>query len=86
MRKYKETEQEAIERRKQMYGSDGECVYSIYNPETKDYEEYMCGGVDTCDETRVSEWIATIVAGIIVLLTPILLVAGVIFFIWLCVV
>ena len=49
-------------------------------------EEYMCGGVDTCDETRVSEWIATIVAGIIVLLTPILLVAGVIFFIWLCVV
>ena len=49
MRKHKETEQEAIERRKQMYGCDGECVYSIYNPETKDYEEYMCGGVDTCE-------------------------------------
>lgn len=47
MRKHKETEQEAIERRKQMYGCDGECVYSIYNPETKDYEEYMCGGVDS---------------------------------------
>lgn len=67
-----------------MYGCDGECIYSVYNPETKGYKEYMCGGVDTCDETRVSEWIATIVAGIILLLTPILYVAGVIFFIWLC--
>lgn len=34
MRKHKETEQEAIERRKQMYGCNGKCCDRVIDPET----------------------------------------------------
>ena len=84
MWKHKETEQEAIERRKQMYGCDGKCYGKIIDPETGEAGQYfICGGVDTCDETRVGEAFATIGAALCILLTPIVFIAGTVFFIWL---
>lgn len=84
MRKHKETEQEAIERRKQMYGCDGKCSGKIIDPETGEVGQYfICGGVDTCGETRVGEALATIGASLCILLTPIVFIAGIAFFIWL---
>lgn len=35
MRRRKETEKAAVERRKRMYGCEGECVKEIYDTETQ---------------------------------------------------
>lgn len=64
MRKHKETEQEAIERRKQMYGCNGKCCDRVIDPETGEGQYFICGGIDTCDETRVGEFIGEIGAAL----------------------
>lgn len=48
----RETEEQAIERRKKTYGCDGKC-YS---------ESHCCGAIDICDETRVGEAIGCCLA------------------------
>lgn len=58
--KKKETEAQARERRKKQYGCDGLCY----------------GGIDTCEETRYIEAFATWGAALVILLTPIAMVAG----------
>ena len=78
MRKYKETEQEAIERRKQMYGCNGKCCDRVIDPETGEGQYFICGGIDTCDETRVGEFRGTVGAARFIVLVPIVFIAGII--------
>lgn len=78
MRKHKETEQEAIERRKQMYGCNGKCYDRVMDPETGEEQYCICGGIDTCDETRVGEFIGTVGAILFIVLAPIMFIAGII--------
>lgn len=44
---------------------------------------FICGGIDTCDETRVGEFIGTVGAALFIVLAPIMLIAGVAALIWL---
>lgn len=67
----KETEEQAIERRKRMYGCDGRCYY----------DNGVCGGIDTCDETRVSEGIASAMAVLLIIGTPVVIIVAMVFFI-----
>lgn len=63
MRRQKETEEEAVKRRQQMYGCNGKCCDKVINPETGEGQYFICGGIDTCDETRVGEFIGTVGGG-----------------------
>lgn len=78
-KKEQETEEQAIERRKKQYGCDGRCYSRIIDPETGDGRYFICGGIDTCDETRMGEVIGTIGAVLFIIFTPIILVAGIAF-------
>lgn len=61
---------EAKEReRAEKYGCDGKCYF----------DTGMCGGVDTCPETRTVEWLATLFACLTIISTPILIIAGIVF-------
>lgn len=60
MRRHKETEEEAVKRRQQMYGCNGKCCDRVIDPETGEGQYFICGGIDTCDETRVGEFIGTV--------------------------
>lgn len=64
MRRHKETEEEAVKRRQQMYGCNGKCCDRVIDPETGEGQYFICGGIDTCDETRVAGIVALIVFGI----------------------
>lgn len=68
----KETEEQAIERRKKMYGCDGKCYCdSIWDEDLKCYvQNGVCGGIDTCEETRYSEATGTCLAFLIIIGTP----------------
>lgn len=61
----KETESEAIERRKKTYGCDGLCYGGINED---GIECHICGGIDTCEETRMAEGLVSmfVAAGFIV--------------------
>lgn len=72
--KKRETEEQAIERRKKMYGCDGLCYLNNENHQ-------FCGGIDTCEETRVQEGIATALAVLTILLTPIAVIVAIV--VWL---
>lgn len=50
MRRHKETEEEAVKRRQQMYGCNGRCCDRVIDPETGEGQCFICGGIDTCDE------------------------------------
>lgn len=50
MRRRKETEEEAVKRRQQMYGCNGKCCDRVIDPETGEGQYFICGGIDTCDE------------------------------------
>ena len=71
--KKKETEAQARERRKKQYGCDGLC-YGGMNDDGVMCQP--CGGIDTCEETRYIEAFATWGAALVILLTPIAMVAG----------
>ena len=71
--KKKETEAQARERRKKQYGCDGLC-YGGMNDDGVMCQ--LCGGIDTCEETRYIEAFATWGAALVMLLTPIAMVAG----------
>lgn len=73
----KETEKAAVERRKRMYGCDGECVKEIYDEETQKRSMYPCGGIDTCDERRIREGIGTLLSVLIIVFAPIAAIAAV---------
>ena len=60
------------EQRADKYGCDG-CCYSPYQ---------MCLRVETCPETRLSEFISTVMATFAVFLLPI---AGIIMAVWIAV-
>lgn len=77
MRK-KETEEQARERRKKQYGCDGLC-YGGMNDNGVMCQ--ICGGIDTCEETRRIEAFATWMAALTILLTPIAIVVGIAFLI-----
>ena len=83
MRRRKETEEEAVKRRQQMYGCNGKCYDRVIDPETGEDQYFICGGIDTCDETRVGEFIGTVGAVLFIVLAPIMLIAGVAALIWL---
>lgn len=70
-------EKAAVERRKRMYGCDGECVKEIYDAETQKRSMYPCGGIDTCDERRIREGIGTLVSVLMIVLAPIAAIATV---------
>ena len=53
------------------------------DPETGEGQYFICGGIDTCDETRVGEFIGTVGAVLFIVLAPIMLIAGVAALIWL---
>lgn len=59
----KETEEQAIERRKKLYGCNGRC-----------YCNGICGGIDTCEETRNGEATGICLAILIILSMPVVLV------------
>lgn len=83
MRRRKETEEEAVKRRQQMYGCNGKCCDRVIDPETGEWQYFICSGIDTCDETRVGEFIGTVGAVLFIALAPIMLIAGVAALIWL---
>lgn len=83
MRRQKETEEEVVKRRQQMYGCNGKCCDRVIDPETGKGRYFICGGIDTCDETRVGEFIGTVGAVLFIVLAPIMLIAGVADLIWL---
>lgn len=66
-----------------MYGCNGKCCDRVIDPETGEGQYFICGGIDTCDETRVGEAIATIAAALTIILTPVVLIVGVVALIWL---
>lgn len=37
-----------------MYGCNGKCCDRVIDPETGEGQYFICGGIDTCDETRVT--------------------------------
>jgi hypothetical protein len=78
VRRRKETEKAAVERRKRMYGCDGECVKEIYDTETQKRSMYPCGGIDTCDERRIREGIGTLISVLMIVLAPIAAIAAVV--------
>lgn len=71
MRRRKETEKVAVERRKRMYGCEGECVKEIYDTETQKRSLYLCGGIDTCDERRIREGVGTLLSVLMIVFAPI---------------
>ena len=77
MRRHKEIEKAAVERRKRRYGCDGECVKEIYDAEPQQRSMYPCGGIDTCDERRIREGIGTLVSVLMIVLAPIAAIAAV---------
>lgn len=84
MRK-KETEEQAIERRKRMYGCDGKCVGdAVWDEERQEYiQGGLCGGIDTCDETRVGEFIGSCLAVLFVTIgIPLAGIIGIIYLIY----
>ena len=83
MRRHKETVKEAGKRRQQTYGCKGKCCDRVIDPETGEGRYFICGGIDTCDETRVGEFIGTVGAVLFIVLAPIMLIAGVAALIWL---
>lgn len=83
MRRRKETEEEAVKRRQQMYGCNGKCCDRVIDQKTGEGQYFICGGIDTCDETRVGEFIGTVGAVLFIVLAPIMLIAGVAALIWL---
>lgn len=74
--KKKETEAQARDRRKKQYGCDGLC-YGGMNDNGVMCQ--ICGGIDTCEETRHIEAFATLVAALTIIFTPIVLVIGMVF-------
>lgn len=58
---------------KKQYGCDGLC-YGRMNDDGVMCQP--CGGIDTCEETRYIEAFATWGAALVILLTPIAMVAG----------
>lgn len=66
-----------------MYGCSGKCYDRVIDPETGEGQYFICGGIDTCDETRVGEFIGTVGAVLFIILTPAVLIAGVAALIWL---
>lgn len=74
----KETEEEAVKRRQQMYGCNGKCCDRVIEPETGEGQYFICGGIDTCDETRVGEFIGTVGAVLFIVLAPIMFIAGIV--------
>lgn len=71
MRRRKETEKAAVERRKRMYGCEGECVKEIYDTEAQKRSMYLCGGIDTCDERRIREGVGTLLSVLMIVFAPI---------------
>ena len=84
MRKHKEPEQEAIERRKQMYGCNGKCCDRVIDPETGEGQYFICGGIDTCDETRVGEFIGEIGAALFFIIAPVAFMTAIVALILFC--
>ena len=78
VRRHKETEEEAVKRRQQMYGCNGKCCDRVIDPETGEGQYFICGGIDTCDETRVGEFIGTVGAVLFIVLAPIMFIAGIV--------
>lgn len=72
----KETEEQAIKRRKKMYGCDGKCYCdSIWDEDLKCYvQNGVCGGIDTCEETRFGEATGTCLAVLIIVALPVIFV------------
>lgn len=66
-----------------MYGCNGRFCDRVIDPETGEGQCFICGGIDTCDETRVGEFIGTVGAALFIVLAPIMLIAGVAALIWL---
>lgn len=67
----KETEEQARERRKSLYGCDGLCYGGI---DEKGQVCQICGGIDTCEETRGKEAIAEFIAVLVILITSVMLI------------
>ena len=78
VRRHKETEEEAVKRRQQMYGCNGRCCDRVIDPETGEGQRFICGGIDTCDETRVGEFIGMVGAVLFIVLAPIMFIAGIV--------
>ncbi len=78
MRAERGSQEKAAERRKRMYGCDGECVKEIYDEETQKRSMYPCGGIDTCDERRIREGIGTLISVLMIVLAPIAAIAAVV--------
>lgn len=71
----KETASQAIKRRKESYGCHGRC-YGGIDDNGEDFG--ICPAIDTCEETRFQEGVATLVAALVVLLAPIVLIVGIV--------
>ena len=60
-----------------MYGCNGKCCDRVIDPETGEGQYFICG-IDTCDETRVGEFIGMVRAVLFIILVPIMFIAGII--------
>lgn len=55
-----------------------EVLRQRIDPETGEGQYFICGGIDTCDETRVGEFIGTVGAALFIVLAPIVFIAGIV--------
>ena len=79
MKKNRWTDKDEIQKRANKHGCDGRCYWETkYDEKTGAVIEKggMCGGAETCEETRRGEFWATVVA--IIIVTPI------VFLMWAC--
>lgn len=76
----RETKEQAIERRKKMYGCDGKCYCdSIWDEDLKCYvQNGVCGGINTCEETRYGEATGTCLAALFIMSIPVILIGFVV--------
>ena len=61
-----------------MYGCNGRCYDIVIDPETGEGQYFICGGIDTCDETRIGEFIGEVGAVLFIILAPAAFIAGII--------
>lgn len=72
----KESRSEAIIRRKKTYGCNGLCYSGV---DDNGVNCHICGGIDTCDETRKAEGAATVLAALSIIAIPLIVIGFIVF-------
>lgn len=82
-RRQRETEEQAIERRKRMYGCDGKCYCdAIWDEELKCFiQGGVCGGIDKCGEFIISSCLVVLLVITVFVFVFVVIVTAIVFLI-----